>query len=375
MKASNGTPPLDRRAAMPRRARRLVAVVAAVGSVVLFMSAAEAAPAPTGGAASVGHPYRHGLVPMVPTRSGAARTLKGVCSSTKCLRYGGGVAGVGVTTGKELVYLVFWGSQWGTQGVNSSGYATFSHDTHGVAPDLQAFLKGLGTGGELWSGIATQYCQGAPIGATKCTTAMAHVAYPTGGALAGVWEDGAALSPTTSSAHQIAVEAENAAAHFGNTTAASNRDAQYVIVSPTGTDPDQYQQGGFCAWHDYTGDSTLDGGGAAAGQLLAFTNLPYIPDAGASCGAGLVNPGNQLDGVSIVEGHEYTETITDQFPSGGWTASNGEEIGDLCAWVTSGGGRVQNITLTTGVFAVQGMWSNLAKKGSGGCVIKHAIVT
>jgi hypothetical protein len=374
MKATNGTPRLKQRPATVRRARRLAAALAAVGGTVVFTSAADAAAAPTGAAAVVGHPYRHGLVPMVTTRAVTAPTLT-ACSSTKCLHYRGGISGVGVTTGKELVYLVFWGSQWGTQGVNSSGYATFSHDKNGVAPDLQAFLKGLGTGGELWSGIATQYCQGAAIGATKCTTAMAHVAYPTGGGLAGVWEDSSALSPSASSAHQLAVEAEKAATHFGNMTTASNRDAQYVIVSPTGTDPDQYQQFGFCAWHDYSGDSTMDGGGAASGPLVAFTNLPYIPDAGAGCGAGFVNPGNQLDGVTIVEGHEYTETITDQFPSGGWTANKGYEIGDLCAWVTSGGGRVQNITLTTGVFAVQGMWSNSSNRGTGACAIKHAIVT
>ena len=213
------------------------------------------------------------------------------------------------------------------------------------------------------------------VGATTCTTAKPHVAYPTGGALAGLWEDTSVASPAQSTGHQLAVEAEHAAKHFGNTTTTLNRDAQYVIVSPTGTNPDNYQNLGFCAWHDYSGDSTLDGGGRATGPLLAFTNLPYIPDAGANCGAGFVNPGNNLDGVTIVEGHEYAETITDQFPAGGWTANNGEENGDLCAWLTTGLGRAQDITLTTGVFAVQGTWSNRANKGAGGCAIKNAIVT
>jgi hypothetical protein len=49
-----------------------------------------------------------------------------------------------------------------------------------------------------------------------------------------------------------------AAAHFGTTN--NNRDAQYVIVSPTGTNPDNWLTGGFCAWHDCNGDSTLSGG-------------------------------------------------------------------------------------------------------------------
>jgi hypothetical protein len=85
----------------------------------------------------------------------------------------------------------------------------------------------------------------------------------------------------------------------------------------------------------------------------------------------VVNPGNQLDGVTIVSGQEYAETISDQFPHGGLTANNGEETADLCAWRTSGTGRMEGRHLTTDTFAVQGMWSNL----SGGCSVKHSIVT
>jgi serine protease len=190
-----------------------------------------------------------------------------------------------------------------------------------------------------------------------------------------VWEDNSAAAPSAASGHQLAAEAETAATHFGNTTTASNRNAQYVIVSPTGTDPDSYKTAGFCAWHDYSGDSTLDGGGAVGGPTLAFTNLPYIPDAGSVCGAGFVNPGNNLDGVSIVEGHEYAETITDQFPAGGWIDSSGRETGDKCAWISSGHGASQNVALTTGTFAVQSTWANDYKHGSGGCEVAHRIVT
>jgi hypothetical protein len=150
----DGVRDLKQRTATARRARRLTAALGAVGATVVLMSAAEAAPAPTGAAAVVGHAYRHGLVPMV---SGAVThgTVMAACSA-KCLHFGSGVSGVGVTTGKEKVYLVFWGSQWGTQGKNSNGYATFTGDSKGVAPDLQAFLTGLGNGGELWSGVMTQ---------------------------------------------------------------------------------------------------------------------------------------------------------------------------------------------------------------------------
>lgn len=309
--------------------------------------------------------YRHGVVPNVFSPLNIQENDLG--APAKDLRYRGGVSGVGVTTGAPKVYLVFWGSQWGKQGT-ANGYVTFANDPAGMAPNLQAFFKGLGTGTELWSGVMTQYCQGVASGTITCPAGnTSHVGYPTGGALAGVWEDTSSSEPLAASALQIGDEAEKAATHFGNTTTASNRNVQYFIVSPTGTNPDHYKQNGFCAWHDYTGDASL---GTIPGPLLAFTNMPYVPDAGSGCGASFVNPGDKLDGVTIVGGHEYAETISDQFPGGGWLANDGEENGDLCAWVTSGVGKVQNIVLSTGKFAVQGTWSN----ASGACAIQHAIV-
>jgi hypothetical protein len=293
------------------------------------------------------------------------------------LLYGGGIDGVGVTTGAEKVYLVFWGSQWGTEGTNGAGYQTFTGDPDGMAPYLQAFFKGLGTGGETWSGVMTQYCEGVASGAQDCAASDAHVAYPTGGALAGVWEDPSAAAPAAATGFQIGAEALAGAHHFGNTTQASNRDTQYVVVSPTGTDPDNYKENGFCAWHDYSGDSSLDGGGAVPSDVgeFAFTNLPYLTDAGGGCGADFVNAGGALDGVSIVGGHEYAETITDQFPAGGWLDTSGSETGDKCAWLGAGQqGAAQDITLATGTFAVQSTWANDFNSGTGGCEASHPIV-
>jgi hypothetical protein len=323
-----------------------------------------------------GHPYRHGAVPFRghPKVPGATPIT---AASANNLTYQGSSTGAGVTTGAEKVYLVFWGSQWGAQSANGSGYETFSGDASGVAPDLQAFFTGLGTGGETWSGVMTQYCNGVATGAQTCPTSNTqHVGYPTGGALAGVWEDTAAAAPSAASGHAIGAEAVKAATHFGNTTQASNTNAEYVIVSPHATNPDNYRTGGFCAWHDYTGDSTLTGGAVSSPDgMLAFTNLPYIPDAGTSCGRGFVNSPGALDGVTIVEGHEYAETVTDTWPTGGWIDSSGAENGDKCAWIGSGQGASQNITLSTGTFAVQSTWANDFNNGSGGCEVSHSIVT
>jgi serine protease len=357
------------------RIRFCLFVVVAAALLAPGVAAAATTHAP---AYSAGHLYRHGVVPFRGHQHTTPVNSSVAAASANDLTYRGGVSGVGVTTGAPRVYLVFWGSQWGTQGTNSSGYATYSGDSVGMAPDIQAFFKGLGTGNERWSGVMTQYCQGIATGAQTCPGSnTAHVGYPTGGALAGVWEDTSAAAPAAASGHQIGLEAVNAATHFGNTTQASNRNTQYFIISPHNTNPDNYETSGFCAWHDYTGDTTLDGGGAVSSPdgLLAFTNMPYLTDVGASCGQGFVNNPGTLDGVTIVGGHEYAETITDQYPAGGWTDSSGNENGDKCAWISSGQGASQNISLSTGSFAVQSTWANDFNGGLGGCEVAHSIVT
>ena len=94
---------------------------------------------------------------------------------------------------------------------------------------------------------------------------------------------------------------------------------------------------------------------------IAFTNMPYVTDVGASCGENFINAGTagHDDGFSIVNGHEYAETSTDQNPAGGWTnTASGEENGDLCAWSSGPGAPAANLSLTTGTFAMQSTWGN-----------------
>ncbi|WP_243436937.1 putative Ig domain-containing protein [Streptomyces sp. FH025] len=363
----------------PRKARRAAFTgIAALALAAAGFSAAPAQAQPDGAAAPTvhaDHPYRHGAVPQRGHESSHAAT------STADLNYGGGAGSpnIGVTTGPEHVYLVFWGSQWGSSGTDANGNTTLSGDSQGMAPRLQQLFKGIGTGNELWSGVMTQYCEGIASGSQSCPSNAAHVGYPTGGALAGVWVDTSAAAPASANGNQIGAEAVKASGHFGNTTAAANRNNQYVVVSPSGTTPDGFNtaSGNFCAWHDYTGDSTLTGGAVSSpyGQL-AFTNLPYVTDAGSSCGQGYVNAGSAgtLDGVTIVEGHEYAETITDQNPAGGWTDSSGAENGDKCAWISSGQGASANVSFTTGSFAMQSTWANDFNGGAGGCEMSHPIV-
>ena len=354
------------------------ATAAATVPVVLHLVPASTVPAS----------YQHGLVPtLVPalgqaTSSAAGGSIQSFSSTTqtttsKTLLYRGGIGGIGVLTGTPKVYLVYYGSQWGTQGTTTIGgktYASFTGDTAGLAPVQQAFFAGLGTGGESWSGVMTQYCQGVAVGASTCPSSATHVGYSTNGVLAGVWEDTSAASPGTASPAQLAAEAEAAATHFNNTTQAANRSTQYIIVSPPGTHPNGFNtsSANFCAWHDYTGDTSI-GTVSQPNGTVAFTNMPYLTDLGTSCGRNFVNAGTAglLDGVTMVGGHEYAETVTDQFPAGGWTASSGAENGDLCGWISSGQGTAADVTSGTGTFAVQSTWGNDFNGGVGGCELTH----
>ncbi|MFD8596702.1 putative Ig domain-containing protein [Kitasatospora sp. NPDC059646] len=313
-----------------------------------------------------------------------AHQLQAAATGQQTLSYGGGVDGIGVQSGHSKVYLVFYGTQWGTQGTDANGNLTFSGDSAGAAQAAQNMFKGIGTNGETWSADLTQWCDGPNVaaGAVSCPANAAFIPYQSGGVLSGVWYDNAAASPSSATGHQLGVEAVNAAAHFGNTTAAANRDAYYVILSPHGTNPDNYQSPtqGYCAWHDWNGDTTLTGGAVNSPYGdIAFSNQPYNIDMGSSCGVGFVNSPGTLDGWTMTLGHEWHEMMSDQNPAGGWTnhvsgsSYNGQENSDECAWLRPGtAGGAANVSFGSfGTFAEQASWSN----DTNSCAITHAILT
>src|SRR5437868_58106 len=78
-----------------------------------------------------------------------------LATSAKTLFYGGGISGVGVNDGQSKVYLVFYGSQWGTQTTDANGNLKFSNDTAGAAGAAQQMFKGIGTNNETWSAELT----------------------------------------------------------------------------------------------------------------------------------------------------------------------------------------------------------------------------
>jgi hypothetical protein len=264
-------------------------------------------------------------------------------STSNDLFYNGGVGGIGVET-TPRVYLVLWGSQW-------------SSDPSGEAASEQSFLSGVG--GSSWLNSVTQYCQGVPVSTFFCGgISGAQFAGNPSGILAATWRDNGSAAPSKPRQSQLAAEAVRAAQHFGNTSSSSNASTQYVIATAHGNNSSGFGRQ-FCAWHSSTSSSVGN---------VAYTNLPYITDAGASCGANFNGLGPNA-GMTIVEGHELAETITDQFPNGGWLDSGGAENGDKCAWISSGQGASANVTLSTGTYPVQSLWSNAFNGGAGGCVL------
>jgi hypothetical protein len=232
------------------------------------------------------------------------------------MQYGGGPVQL-----HPVVYLVFWGSQWKT-------------DTNGIPAYLTSMFNGLGAGGDTWSTITSQYTNSSGQGPTF-----------NGAVLGGVWMDNTKAEPTNPSANAVANEGNRGASHFG---VSGNGNAQIVVLSAHGTHPDGWPSSGFCAYHDYTGS-------------VSYTNMPYQLDAPAGSRCPNSALGGHLDAFSIVEGHEYAESISDPQAGNGWVAPNGQEIGDPCE---SG---FQKVTLSTGTFAMQPLWSNK----SSGCVIHN----
>lgn len=250
------------------------------------------------------------------------------------------------------VFIVYWGPQWQT-GFSTGGY---------TSAQAQSYVEGFfgGVGGSGWANTDTQYCQGVTSGTTVCPAGAANVTNPSG-QLGGTWNDTSPV-PSSPSGSQIAAEAVSAAAHFGYSA-----NADYMVFTPTGM-----SQRGFgtrwCAYHSSTSSSS---------GAVAYSYMPYIPDAGLSCGMNFVNGSNDafghgyFDGFSIVGGHEYAEAATDPFPASGWLDGSGAEIADKCAWISSGQGAAANTSLGANSYAVQSLWSNAFNGGLGGCVISY----
>ena len=258
-----------------------------------------------------------------PTAAGAA----GSCIEPDCpVTYHGGSV-----QHTPHVYLLLWGPDWSS---DPSQAASASY--------LENFYSGLGvTPDDNWSAITSQYAD-----------STGHPIF-TGSVYEGVWQDN---NPPPTGVGQPGLAAE-ADAFTSNQGITDLNDAQIIVATQSGTCPAGFDapscNGGpdpYCAWHSSSNEP--------------YTNLPYLLDAGTACGEDSVNPNGTYDGFSIVGGHEYAESITDPYPHSGWVDTNdpgGGETADKCVWSPLS----SDVSLSTGPFAMQPLWSNAAN----GCVM------
>lgn len=330
--------------------RKLLSIVGAMAIVVLWGNAAlafqyqpaksepstaKAAPnvpgAPARGAATY-HPARTGKpAGLIWQRGHAVYTPD---SSAGNMQYHGGPV-----QHDPQVYIVLWGTWWDCSG---SG-CTNPGSGNGLAVEsyLYNYWHGVGAGNDGLVQVDSQY-----------TDATGHPSFGSG-----VWGTGCSTDgndncgwvayqqdpPQAPTMQDLAGVAAWGADYFG---VAGNPNVQIVVVSPQGINPDGFPGANFCAWHDSTTDPE--------GNFVAYTNMPYLSDAGTACDAA-----SSMDGYSVVGGHEFSETVTDPALTGwcgGHTATcdgSSDEIGDLCAWT-----KLFTQKLSTGSFVQQPLWDN-----------------
>ncbi|HZY97101.1 MAG TPA: hypothetical protein VFE35_08355 [Candidatus Cybelea sp.] len=261
--------------------------------------------------------HKDGIVYHVPhymaTRQMASRQV----TPALLLNYYGGAVEV-----TPVTYLIFWNY-------------TRNGDSKGVKPLLQTYTTNMGGSGH--NNIYDQYYE--LNGSTQVFITNPSHQY------GGSWEDDSNPTPRHPTDAQVAAEALRGVSHFGY-----NASATYVVATPHGHSSSGFGTQ-FCAYHS----STL-----SSGRLVAYTNLPYMPDAGGNCGSNIISPPSDEsgvdEGVTIVQGHEQGEAVTDPNPPNGWYNYSYGEIGDICAWTN-----IQNDPFGSKSYSMQPMFSNASQ--------------
>ncbi|MGA8325179.1 MAG: hypothetical protein WB757_03765 [Candidatus Cybelea sp.] len=265
------------------------------------------------GKLDVGWVQQDGILYHTPHYMATAKQGRPQVQPDTLLSYGGGPVQV-----TPKVFLIFW------------GYTKYG-DAHGVKPLLERYSANWGGG----TGIHNIYTQYYEISGKKF-----YITNPTK-QYGGAWEDDTDAVPLHPTDAQVAAEALRGVTHFGY-----NANASYVVATPHGRSTSGFATT-WCAYHSAT---------SFVGFLVSYTNLPYVPDAGTSCGANIISPPSDEtgadEGVTIVEGHEQGESATDPAPFTGWNSASGE-IGDICAWTD-----IKNDRFGSYFYSMQPMFSN-----------------
>ncbi len=312
------------------RHSRLAAILGCAATLAMVGCSTNGSMTPSSGTSAVSDGQRafHGswihagqVVYFTPKYMATRSAAHTVVPDTQFTYFGGPV----LVTPKT--YLILW------------GYKTYG-DPDKVAKLLKAYLKVEGGSGH--NNIYTQYYE---VVGSK-TIYITNPKKQDGG----VWDDETDAVPQYPTDAQVATESLAGVKHFGY-----NANGSYIVATPNGRNSQGFGSQ-WCAYHSDT---------FSGNDLVSYTNLPYMPNAGANCGANFYNPApkdetSTDEGVTIVEGHEYGESITDPNPGTGWYNFSYGEIGDICAW-----NGIANETFGKKSYTMQPMWSNA---NGGACV-------
>jgi serine protease len=334
-------------------ARRRTAFLVGVGLLTAISVVLEGLGVPGKGSGAFGAPLGSGSLIARPSHRTPVSPLRGTRGETDEDETLGGSGPSGSSSDymfyrggwiqeSPRLYLLLWGD-W-----------SMSSDRYGVAARLQIFLQNVG--GSAWARTLTQYGYNCTVNGMSCPNGV-MAKNPTG-QYRGLWTDTSTV-PVTPSKADLNAEA----VRFANAVGDYSHNAQYVIALPPGHDDYRFvtkMSNGVCGWHDW---AAMNMGDAHA---VSYTSMSYMPDAGDNhCGNNSVT-GNTLDGVTVIESHEYAEAVTNPFVKTdsrgtyeGWDDSTfgSGEIGDKCNW---GGGTSYRSLQTFGSyrFPVQALWSN-----------------
>lgn len=288
-------------------------------------------------------------------------------SDDRAMRYQGGRV-----LRDPRVYVVFWGSEWGSP--DAKGMPTA--DPRGIAPIVIDFFGRLGGRGDTWSAILTQYCAGVKINASTCGPGSRRIQRPVRSPLRGWWVD-ASPAPNqtktdvaTGAWHEVT---DRALAHF----AAPHPDNIVVLMRPATN-----QDGQCAAFH--TVANTKRG-------KQPIIVMPY-PLPGGTCPENppVCDLSKPLEcqpkveyAVTALASHEYAETVTNPIPTNclrstdvcGWIVKDAPayasrpaplhtEISDTCS-------NYRFAMLNGKKTSVAMLWSNTANGGRGACVVKY----
>jgi len=120
----------------------------------------------------------------------------------------------------------------------------------------------------------------------------------------------------------------------------------------------------YCAYHSFYSDNN--------NQPIIYANMPYTGTNLSACGVSS-SPNNDFDADSTINvtSHEHMEAVTDP-QLNAWYDSQGNEIGDKCAWnfgVLTLDNNAANVQWNSHFYLVQQEWSNAIS----GCALSYSV--